>query len=289
MLLSHPMTKAASETITAPEYYVHPYELYSPPVSKTCNSVVYLAKHCEKDYAFKVFDSSCSSLYERGVQALKRLSFCEHVVHLTDHFAMTSPKEKFTAIVTDFVNGITLETYVKKHKGHPMDKDDIFSICESLLEALIEIHSSGVVHGNLTLKNIIIPTKDKGKFSNLIFCGFSDSLIDPQAGDLALDHRRLGKVIYTVCTGGYEYSEPEVEEKIANKQLKTIIENLESDKACNVAEMLLELRRSRRDRSEYAGLVPMISLAESMKGYQENGVIDSEKSWYIFKKGGNGL
>ncbi len=75
----------------------------------------------------------------------------ENIVHIYD----VSVKEKMQYIVMEYIEGITLKTYLKR-KGGILDWRETLSITEQILRALDHAHSKGIIHRDIKPSNIML-------------------------------------------------------------------------------------------------------------------------------------
>ncbi len=75
----------------------------------------------------------------------------ENIVHIYD----VSVKDKMQYIVMEYIEGITLKTYLKR-KGGILDWRETLSITEQILRALDHAHSKGVIHRDIKPQNIML-------------------------------------------------------------------------------------------------------------------------------------
>jgi len=155
-------------------------------------------------------------------------------------------EEDVTAIVMEYVKGITLDEYVVKKNG--LDRKEAIDIQKTLLNAFAHAHHQGVVHRDVKPSNIIIDP-DKGNFLKILDFGIAkvldgDSNLtgtgmqmgtpmymspDQVKDSKHIDHRSdiysLGVLFYFLITGKkpYNVSTLEIYSKILNEALPQIV------------------------------------------------------------------
>lgn len=116
-------------------------------------STTWRARHLNLDtlHALQVPNSPRASLHARmvaGARIQARLRH-PHVVAATDVLELNG----IPAVVLDYVDGPTLEEFVRAHE---LDEGSIDAIAAGLFEAIGWLHRNSVVHRNLKLRNVIV-------------------------------------------------------------------------------------------------------------------------------------
>lgn len=121
--------------------------------------------------------------------------------------------------VLQFMEGVSLEQYLFREKKH-FSSDDVYRIGSSLFEILLYLHSRNVVHGDISIGNVI----DSGEKVSLIDFGLARYAGEGTDSDrFSLDYARMADVLLYLL-----YSEKPEEEikrdtkKRKNKNNKTL-------------------------------------------------------------------
>lgn len=213
-------------TSLRPDYHVHPYEVFSLrfPSSGTCT--LQLAQYRCTDEApdnpeflvVKAFPFAAKESYERERDALRKLSYHSGVVQCDYEGSMALPKPDpanplqthgdeltcgtFWYTVTHFVQGGTLREYYNRVKNLPLTEQEIRAVAFALARALSEVHSAGVLYGNLKMENVII---NRSRLTNedeleLVLCGFSRAkIVGDDLSPLLEDVKDFGKLLAEFC------------------------------------------------------------------------------------------
>ena len=127
---------------------------------------------------------------EQECRALMRLRH-PSIVSLVDF----SLEDKPQWLATEYVNGSTLQAYLKEHKALPVEK--VLAILKSMLEALDYAHGEGVIHRDLKPANLMVAVAESGV--SLRILDFGIAIVDQfdHTGRItAQDAAPLGTVLY---------------------------------------------------------------------------------------------
>ena len=167
--------------------------------------------------------STTEEFYQKGLntflaEARTISSFNElsNIVHIYNYL-----EENNTAyIIMEFIEGETLEEYLKKHDGGFLPWEEAIKITDGVLATLEKIHSKGVIHRDISPSNIMITIDGRVKLldfgaarhfvagrtqemSVIIKRGYAP--IEQYKSDAKQDERSdiysLGAVLYRMLTG----------------------------------------------------------------------------------------
>lgn len=172
---------------------------------------IHLITDNDKQYALKIFFNRNENEYENEVNVLIDLATpkCHpNIICYVDHFIVN---DKY-AILTDYIEGKTLEQYSRSHK---LSLDDIKLIGLKLLDIVSWLHDKGYVHGDILTNNIMITN---GQLK-LIDFGMAHKSLDTRE-DVYNIGRLLyvllgdninacfNNVLYQLVGGNWKYSDP---------------------------------------------------------------------------------
>ncbi len=157
-------------------------------------STVYRAQdlHLQKPVALKILQPHLRAQpvvvqrFRREMAAVQRL---QHPATLQIFDILETPDH--LALIMDFVPGIHLKDWIRTHG--PMPHDRITPIAITILEAIDQAHTRGIVHRDLSLANIIFdePNQDKTGDDQIKIIGFGLARVDELVG-LTMHTRVLG-------------------------------------------------------------------------------------------------
>lgn len=130
-------------------------------IAETGLSAIYLAEdnRLERNVALKhVFKKSVNDDFKTLVKEAHLLSNISHPNVLTVHDCIA--EDRGTYIISEFLEGDTLESYTKKYK---LSIADSIPVLEQMLAGLAEVHSQSIVHGDLKPNNVMVRIKKNGK------------------------------------------------------------------------------------------------------------------------------
>lgn len=205
------------------------------------SATVYLANDTvmQRQVALKVLAPDKSELhlntraFENEVEAITTLGR-EHNPHIVEIFDV-SLRQNQKYIVMEYVDGITLRSYMDQHR--PLPVSDILNCATQILTALCTAHDHGIIHRDIKPQNVIVTGEgtlkvtDFGiaKLSNIDRFAIKDRAVGTvyyispeQVTGETVDERSdiysLGVLLYELATGRlpFDGTKPEV---IAQKQL----------------------------------------------------------------------
>ena len=233
------------------------YAVVKEAVDKTTNEKV----------AIKIYEKS--SLIEplrrdsvdREIKIVKKISH-PHILNLIE----TVDTPKHLHLVTDFIGGPSLYTYLKKRHPRRLDESDCRRLFVQIVSALAYCHSQGVAHRDIKLENILLDEAEKkvklidfgfatcmpGHKKVRMFCG-TPSYIAPEilkreeyAGPPA-DIWALGVLLYALLCGAFPYKGTTDKELYANIKSGNITYGTHmSESVIELIKMMLSINPSER-------------------------------------------
>ncbi len=171
--------------------------------------------------------------FESDVVFYGRFQREEEVGRRLDHphiIKVLSPRHKSRMyIAMEYVEGTSLRAMIRDGQGLPVDK--ALDLARQICEALVYMHSQGVVHRDLKPENILITADGKIKIMDfgialdesarrLTWSGLSSTIGTPdymapeqvsgRRGDVRTDIYSLGVILFEMLTGNLPYSGPNV-------------------------------------------------------------------------------
>ena len=103
-----------------------------------------------------------SVTYKQGLN--KYVAEAQNVSRFSEIPGVVSVKDFFYAnetayIVMEFIDGISLKDYLKE-KGGSLTEEETLKIMKPVLEALVQVHKSGIIHRDISPDNIMLTFKD---------------------------------------------------------------------------------------------------------------------------------
>ncbi len=103
-----------------------------------------------------------SVTYKQGLN--KYVAEAQNVSQFSEIPGVVSVKDFFYAnetayIVMEFIDGISLKDYLKE-KGGRLTEEETLKIMKPVLEALVQVHKSGIIHRDISPDNIMLTFKD---------------------------------------------------------------------------------------------------------------------------------
>ena len=103
-----------------------------------------------------------SVTYKAGLK--KYVAEAQNVSQFSEIPGIVSVKDFFYAnetayIVMEFIDGISLKDYLKE-KGGRLSEEETLKIMKPVLEALVQVHKSGIIHRDISPDNIMLTFKD---------------------------------------------------------------------------------------------------------------------------------
>lgn len=153
----------------------------------------------------------------RYARKLSKLNSCPIIMNYHSHDIMNYKSEKVACLITEFIHGIQLSDFIKRHRGGKIGIFQGLHLLYSIVKGLESIHLNGEYHGDLHLDNVIIT-----KFG----LGFDIKIIDfHHWGDSKKDNRdediiKLIRIFYEVIGGDKTYKNHPIEVKDIIKGMK---------------------------------------------------------------------
>ncbi len=121
------------------------------------------AEFKSQNYAIKI--STVVETYEDERMALERLRGCEYIVHLHQAFDLDVDCTKYFCLVLDCVPD-TMHTWIYRQNV----KYDVKHVFKQVMLAIQHMHSLNIVHGDLTLSNILIDARHRVRICDFGLC-----------------------------------------------------------------------------------------------------------------------
>ena len=121
---------------------------------------MFKARHAEsKDIvAIKMLPEDAYSFYSREAQVLRQLQPCPYIMSIIDAFV----DQEGLCIVMPYIEHGSLQTYMNKLHGDPLELGQTISLLEELLLGISHAHSRDVIHRDVKLQNILLGNATDG-------------------------------------------------------------------------------------------------------------------------------
>ena len=171
--------------------------------------------------------------FESDVVFYSRFEREEQVGRRLDHpniiKVLTPARKSRMYIAMEYVEGVSLRALMRDKQ--PLETEKALDIACQICEALVYMHSQGVVHRDLKPENILITDEGRVKIMDfgialdesarrLTWSGLSSTIGTPdymapeqvsgRRGDVRTDIYALGTILYEMLTGNLPYSGPNV-------------------------------------------------------------------------------
>ncbi|OMJ82128.1 hypothetical protein SteCoe_17246 [Stentor coeruleus] len=190
--------------------------------------------------AIKSYDKTKCKIHAQHINIKQEIEIIqktshENLIRYIDSFET----EKDIYIVVEYISGISLYSFLKKHVGTRLPEKEAKFIFEQIFSAVEYLHDNNISHGDLKLENILITSSNVVKiidfgFSSYcdtkkkVFCGTS-SYLSPEIVQMTeyfpgpSDIWALGVIFFTLLTGTYPFkasSDAELYKKIIKAHIK---------------------------------------------------------------------
>lgn len=190
--------------------------------------------------AIKSYDKAKCKIHAQHINIKQEIEIMQKTSHKNlVSFIDSFETEKDIHIVIEYISGISLYSFLKKHIGTRLPEKEAKLIFEQIFSAVEYLHDKNISHGDLKLENILITSSNVVKiidfgFSSYcdtkksVFCGTS-SYLSPEIVQMAeyfpgpSDIWSLGVIFFTLLTGTYPFkasSDTELYKKIIKAHIK---------------------------------------------------------------------
>ena len=115
---------------------------------------VFKARHAESKeiVAIKILPEDAYSFYSREERVLRQLQPCPYIMSIVDSFV----DDEGLCIVMPYIEHGSLQTYMNKLQGDPLEPGQTISLLEELLLGISHAHSREVIHRDVKPQNILL-------------------------------------------------------------------------------------------------------------------------------------
>ncbi|OMJ78931.1 hypothetical protein SteCoe_21151 [Stentor coeruleus] len=188
----------------------------------------------------KSYDKAKCKIHAQHINISQEIEIMQKISHKNIvRFIDSFETEKDMHIIIEYISGISLYSFLKKHVGTRLPEKEAKDIFEQIFSAVEYLHDKNISHGDLKLENILITSSNIVKiidfgFSSYndtkksVFCGTS-SYLSPEIVQMTeyfpgpSDIWALGVIFFTLLTGTYPFkasSDAELYKKILKAHIK---------------------------------------------------------------------
>lgn len=172
----------------------------------------------------------------KEVEILKNIKN-PNLIHVNHMFKYSGCGKTYYYIEGEYFKGISLEEKLANGK---FEEKEAIKMFETIAEGLKEFHNRKILFNNLSLKNIIINSKDEIKIDILSYLEKKEFILheeDKNIGEIRFNPQKdiydLGIVLYSLLTGKIDFDSNNYKKEISNKNLVSIIEKAINDNVEN--------------------------------------------------------
>lgn len=172
----------------------------------------------------------------KEVEILKNIKN-PNLIHVNHMFKYSGCGKTYYYIEGEYFKGISLEEKLANGK---FEEKEAIKMFETIAEGLKEFHNRKILFNNLSLKNIIINSKDEIKIDILSYLEKKEFILheeDENIGEIRFNPQKdiydLGIVLYSLLTGKIDFDSNNYKKEIPNKNLVSIIEKAINDNVEN--------------------------------------------------------
>lgn len=172
----------------------------------------------------------------KEVEVLKNIKN-PNLIHVNHIFKYSGCGKTYYYIEGEYFKGISLEEKLANGK---FEEKEAIKTFETIAEGLKEFHNRKILFNNLSLKNIIINSKDEIKIDILSHLEKKEFILheeDENIEEIRFNPQKdiydLGIVLYSLLTGKIDFDSNNYKKEIPNKNLVSIIEKAINDNVEN--------------------------------------------------------
>ena len=172
----------------------------------------------------------------KEVEILKNIKN-PNLIHVNHMFKYSGCGKTYYYIEGEYFKGISLEEKLANGK---FEEKEAIKMFETIAEGLKEFHNRKILFNNLSLKNIIINSKDEIKIDILSYLEKKEFILheeDENIGEIRFNPQKdiydLGIVLYSLLNGKIDFDSNTYKKEISNKNLVSIIEKAINDNVEN--------------------------------------------------------